>query len=390
MKKLQRSRFTDVEQLKRFSPSRLAEFLRPFADKLNLKLPQIPNDENMPYGAIRKACFRFDDDMPGEFLVATHLISSIATPRQRQRLMDLAEKKRIPLNIPADVSDHDFALLAWQENPDLVEMTLAQSIMLRQRRYSYYPNAKRFESAVTPSASAIKSACRELDDVFGIKGYGIGANIMVEDSPEEIWFLIRRGEHIARVAAVADDGSSEIHVLRPENYDVVVLNKRHGFLKVLLKPDNQGLHPHYRGIFGRLLFGHSEAFHSRDCFHVEMFKTADSSLLSSDGLTDLRFATLVSVQYDLPGAGKRSRRFTSPDIFLDLQPGELAIPKHATPKDVTIRFEFSDDRKHIDAKIFAGTTATFSRDGAAYLIDEWLIALNILRLSEASEREKAA
>ena len=390
MKKLPRNRFTDLNQIRKFGPDRLAIFLRQFKG-LNLDIPNNPTDKNMPYDAIRRACVRLTEETPPEFLVATHLVSASSTPSQRRRVEELAARKNITLGIPENVSDHDFAILVWLEHPSLLEMALYYATMMRQRKYAYYPPAAPLAAAPRlPADPALRIIESELDRVLGNKGYGIGARILVEDTPYETWLLIRRGERLARVAAVADDGESEIHVLRPENYDVVILNKRRKILKVLSKPDNQGLHAYYRMYFGELFFGALDAFAERKCIHIDCFKTADRSIIAPTDRTEINHAALTGVCFNLPGAGKRNRRYKSPDIFGDLQPGELAIPEIGTPVDVTTRLQFVDDGSSVDVKIFAGNLATFSREGASYAVDDWMIDVGILRLQDTAEDAQAA
>ena len=390
MKKLQRNRLTDVNHLLRFSPPLLAKFIGQF-EALGLTMPADPTDQNMPYDGIRRACFRIDDNTPPEFLVATHLISATVIPSQRQRVEALAERRQITLDFPADVSDHDFALLVWFQNPALIEAALFYAAMKRQRKYTYYPPEHGIVGTLRlPAENALRSLEQELDLVFGNKGYGIGARVMMEETPEEVWFLIRRGERIARVAAVANDGDSTIHILRPENYDVVILNKRHAFLKVLSKPDNQGLHPYYRMLFGDLLYGSRAAFVEKICFNPDQFKTANPNLIATVGCPEIHRAALVGVYYEFPGAKKSSCRLKDPDIFAMRGIGVLAIPAHAIAADVTVKLEFQDDASTVEVKIFAGNTTTFSREGAAYAVDDWMIQRGLFILHEAKGDAKIA
>lgn len=390
MKKLPKNRLTDLGHLRRFSPPLLAEFFRRFKG-LNLHLPDNPTDETMPYDAIRRACFRVDEATPPEFLVAIHLISATATPSQRRRVEALAERRNITLGVPEDVSDHDFAIRVWFAHPGLLEAALFYAVMKRQRKYSYYPPAGATAGAPrTPSDSALRDLENDLDIIFGNKGYGIGARIMVEDTPDELWILIRRGERIARVAAVAEDGDSEIHVLRPENYDVVIVNKHHALLKVLSKPDNQGLHGYYRALIGDVLYGSTTAFLERNCFNLEQFKTANPGVIAAAGCPDIRRTALVGVYYEFPGAKNSSCRLKDPDIFAMRGSGQLAIPAHTTPGDVTVKVYFVDDDAAVEVKVFNGNVTTFSREGAAYAVDDWMIQRGILSLQETAEDAKIA
>lgn len=388
MKKLKRNRFTDVNQLVKFTPRLLADFLAKFGD-LGFAIPKEPTERSMPYDAIRRAGFRYEE-VPPEFLVATHLVSTTATPSQRYRVEELASRRGIELNIPGDTSDHDFALLVWAAHPDLVEMAYGYAIMVRQRKYAYYPHHCLSPSEpAAPTSAALRAAEKDLDDLFKRKGYGIGARIMVEETCEELWFLIRRGERLARVAAVDDDGESVVHVLRPEHYDVVVLNKHYGFLKVLAKPDNQGLHGPYRHLFGTMLYGNPAAFVERPCFRVTPVAHGEQTLLTDTTRpAETSHVAFVGVCFELPGAHKRNCRYKSPDVLGDIGSGIFLMPDNAITKDITLLVSLPDG-PDVEVKVFSGNLATFTRDGSAADIDELLLKASILML-EAPFDAKAA
>ncbi|MCX7009904.1 MAG: hypothetical protein NTY53_22125 [Kiritimatiellaeota bacterium] len=376
-----RRRFSDAEALRKFHPANFAEFLRRFPtylERRDIELPVQPDADNMPYVKLVPLFMRPDADTPHGFAETMFLLNEMSTEPNRHRIEDEARARGLKIRTHSGCTTHDFALLAWLQHPDLLEQVHARVVLHQKRTFHYYPVfPDEIPEHRLPAPEDLRNVEETLDLLFSANDQGRKSKILMypEDEGGEIWFLVRHGGTPARIAGFDLENHDVSHLLRPEEYDVLIYDTRHGFLRINAKKYHDG----YRQYFGTLLFGNLLMFREKEVFTLEPLLRADLRVLRGEGVEGIAGIRLVEVKYDRRSAHLTVVTEHSPDLLSDPLFGRAAPEAPLYIHHAIFEVSFVGQSAARKVKITSGNVASYSSDADSTALEAWMRRCGFLR-----------
>ena len=376
-----RWRFSNVDALRKFHPANLAAFLRrfqPYLDQRGLALPDQPDADTLPYEKLVPLFMQIDADTPPPLIETMFFVSEMSTEPNRRRIEEEAQFRRLEIRTHAGCTHHDFALLAWLQYPDLLEQVHARVVLHQKRAFHYYPVfPDEIPEHRLPTSEDLQGVETTLDLLFSANDQGRKTKILMYPETErgEIWFLVRHGGTPARVAGY-DLENREISLLfRPEEYDVLIYDTRHGLLRINAKKYHDG----YRQYFGQLLFADILMFREKQVFTLDPLPTVDVRLLRGAETEGIACIRLVEVKYDKPGARLITILERSTDLLDDPRRGRSSAETPLYTHHAIFEVTFTGQRTARKVKLTNGNVASYSSDADSTALEAWLRRCGFLR-----------
>jgi hypothetical protein len=272
---------------------------------------------------------------------------------------------------------------------DLLEQAHARVVLIRKRRFNYYPP---FLGEVPeyrePTSAELDALSDKLTLLFHGRRTKIKAKVLLFDFENEAWFLIRRGGQPIRLAVYNDEGDAVSRFLVPEAYDGIVYNKKHGELRIISKLPPE-LQESYLTLFGELLTGNDQFFGHRKIFFPEKVRDMRHADLMWSGGQKIKEMRLAQVGYQMPG-GEVEVLKSKKCLLRRNDHGTMIPEKVEMVLFVVFKFKFLSDNRERSARVDAGCVATYLRDSDVTLIEEWLRDKGIMHSIRKAKHAEAA
>jgi len=265
MKRFTKPKF--LEQIGRGQLGRLlAKFLPDFAAN-NVTLPPATLEDGEYYAAVSKMAVA-EPGLPENLFEALHSVEALANTVGKGRLLRAVELAGLPIDPNQQVTDADFAVQVLLTEPAVFKQTHDEFRIAGLSSFEYHGCPDAIDRRATfqkPDEAALARIKRDIDDWLAEQREGAehATEIEMHEMEGEFWFLIRRGESLARLPAV-EGGRFVIRHLRPARDLVVVYTPERDELRIYGK--STGEKKKLRQVFGQRLFGNPEYFSVRNTF----------------------------------------------------------------------------------------------------------------------------
>ena len=265
MKRFTKPKF--LEQIGRGQLGRLlAKFLPDFAAN-NITLPQPDLEDGDYYAAVSKLAVG-EPGLPDNLFEALHSVDALANTVGKGRLLRAVELAGVPIDPNQQVTDADFAVQVLLTEPTVFKHTHDEYRIAGLSSFEYHGCPDAIDRRATfekPDAAGLARIKRDIDDWLAEQREGAehATEIEMHEMDEEFWFLIRRGDSLARLPAV-EGGRFIVRHLRPARDLVVVYTPQRDELRIYGK--STGEKKKLRQIFGERLMGSPDYFSVRNTF----------------------------------------------------------------------------------------------------------------------------
>lgn len=369
-----KQRFADVGALRRFDAVLLGEFLGRFPGYMQgrgVSIPAPPTSENMPYDRIVPLFMEPSTDTPADFHEAVYQVNALATEDGRDKIAATAKDHDLTLDAGDGDTNHDFAMKTWLQDADLAERALIRASQWKKRSFRYYRarDPQRVADAGLPDEEARAALREDLLALFKLHAKPSYLKILDFPAEAETWYLIRHHSTPERIAAVNDDsGDTDSYFIKPEAYDVVIINWRDGLLKINAK---DRLHHGYRAAFSRFAASDLSFFQTGDVFNLDPLRTADISVLSPERGRGLESVRLKRIKYSTADGAMH----TIEDVPFHHRAAN-GIPFAPPEADMILWADFDvsfpRSRHSRPVRVQAGNKSSYSREADAILIESFL------------------
>lgn len=387
-----RRRFSNCEALRRFHPANLAEFLRkfqPYLDQRGVALPVQPDADTMPYEKLVPLFMQVGEDTPKLLQEAMCFISEMSTEPNRRRIEVEARLRHLTIRTHDGCTNLDYALLAWLQYPDLLEQVHARAVLKQRRAFHYYPIfPDEIPSPQMPTAEGLRAVEEDFDVIFSANDQGRRTKILIYPEKErgEIWFLVRHGGVPTRAAGFDLEHKELSFLYRPEEYDVLIYDARHGLLRINAKKYHEG----YRFKFGNLLFGDQLIFRDRPVFTLDPLHAGNQRLLRGEGVEGIAKIQLVELKYSCFGACSKIVTENAEDLLADTSRATLLPANVSSVHYAQFHVAFTSHHAARPVKLTNNNEATYSSDADSTALEAWMRACGFFRQRKEQKREVAA
>jgi hypothetical protein len=366
--------FTHPGTFRRIRPQDLISWLAPWRDYLARRGFTLPADPGEPidYDALAAVFMEPDTEMPRELMHSACMIHEMSNDGAMQSLLDGAKTERIELQVGDDPDPADVAVQLWLHDPDVLEELHNLHQLDRPRGFVHFTTDRDpVPEFREPTDEQLTTLENDLADWHFERKRGRNARVWMYKRPEELWFLVRHGLASRRQEVISGSGSETL-IVRLGEYDVVVYNVERGDIRI--HGNGQKEVEMLRMKFGQHLFGDPEFFPGGAKFTLAPLIRDRRNSLACGDVPEIANITLTSVQFLKRGSNWRRTMYDAPDIFDDVERGDLVFP--VTEDLIRAKFlvRFKDSKKQRTVTIAGSNQINVVRDGDTVSIERLLAA----------------
>ncbi|HMP76593.1 MAG TPA: hypothetical protein PKE12_09875 [Kiritimatiellia bacterium] len=327
----------------------------------------------------------------GEVLFLLNLYSNAKNRRLLAEEVHYTRPRK-GLDIPAGLSDADYALTVWLARPSILEAALSRVTLKSRRTFHYFLPSDASAAAEAPVANE-ESLARLLQQIKrGLAKGGLTRGVAIIpflEDPNEDWFLIRRSRLPERVTYFDADEREETRTLMLRVYDVVVFDRTTGVLKVNAR---DGLVELYRQAFSDFYFNDIHFFLKREIFTLDPLRSPDIAVVSCEDVEGLSAVDLYAVSYSvLENGAPTEYRAARKQWYATTMGAKAPVP----PEADSIAYAIFDVhlphmRAPLRCRVNRGNTLSYSRDDKAKAFETFLHLRHFARGLDVLARACAA
>ena len=383
-------RFAKPSVLGSIDPSLLCQLLEPHREWLGRSEVSIADPATLNVDSL-SLLIMTGAGLPDELVELVCLIDDLATDHMFDRVLSCARDSGV--RIDDDVTSHDLAVRVMLVNPEALIDLRTERTSLRPKKYERYMAVT--EKIPTPrkrTRERIAALEKDLDEDFinRFRQRSVGvAKVHDFDEPHGFRLMIRRGDTRRNQLVIDDNDESKTKPLlhRPELYDVVRYDNRHGDLLVnaKCKSDIRA----YCLMVGKHLFDDRFAFDPMMAprrYTLDPIRDNGPACLSCAHIDGLDEARLTLLRMEPPGYDSTPFTIGPGDVFHALHLIGGAIDPSAELTRAVMRFRLRGQRRERSVTLAPPITATYERDDAAEVIEQFIEHAGFLLPREESLR----
>lgn len=366
-------RFSNAELLKSVEPAALMQLLLPYADYFKGRSVDFSSfaGSGLNYDAIAQVLASPDATTPSPLVDDLYFVDEMATKAGMDSLLEAIAARGIALQFGADATPADVAVQVRLVAPELLERTHAESAIMRKRRsyecFQARPGA--LWNCSPPQETQIRVFEAELGWRLEAMKRGRDCKLFVFHRPDSVWLLVRHGDPRRREGTIEHGVAGSVHY-RPEKYDVIRYDPHLG--KLAINADNKKIVAHYQELVGELLFGDRTRFPAPLKYTLEPLKKLGENSVACSDIDGIDSITLKEVKIYWGGTQAESTTHSAKDYFAVMKQRGIQFPEKAQIVKASFLIKFSNVKAPRTVTITHGNKATFTRDGDAPLVEEWL------------------
>ena len=376
-------RFATPGVLNSLEPELLRRFLRPHGDWL--KGAGIDLSGPLDLDAL-SLLLMAGSGLPADLIESLCAIDELSKPAMYDGLLGCAKRAKVRLDGP--VAGPDLALRVMLADPALVQELRVETASLRPKRIERY-------MAMTPEApdpkrdiaKCIKKLEAALDDEFQKRQRGRGARLYHYDEPRGFRLMVRRGDTLRSQPVIDDDAQTRRLLLRPELYDVVRYDRRHGDLLVnaKAKADVRA----YCFLVGEHLFADRFLFDPHLApkrYTLEPIREHGLAALTHADIAGIEGVRLVLLQLAHPKDGDAKVTLDANDVLASLSLLGGHISPEAVLKRAIFKIRLAGEERERRVKITPPIGAVYERDDGGEAVESFIENRGFLLPREESLR----
>jgi hypothetical protein len=375
-------KFAKPSVLSTIQPALLIRLLKPYAKWLADCGITLRSARDLDSGMLDRLSLALiaGENLPPGLPELMALIDDMSSPSLYDRLQACAKKAK--LEVGEKDAGADLAVRLYLKAPKLLEELRVEVASLRPKRVSRYL-AMADKIPDPPALRTLKSRCTamaaSLKKDFLNRKRGGGTRVYPFAEPHGFRLMIRRGDTLRSQAVIDEDEETRRLILRPELYDVVRYDTRHGDL--LVNARAQADIRAYCRFIGRHVFGNDFMFDGIEPpprYTLEPIRSEGQAILTRGEFDAIEEVRLDTLELEHPELDHGGIRLGPSDVFalLPLVGGQIA------PSAVLTRakfvFRIAGEKRARSVIIIPPITAIFEHDGVGDVIELFLERRGIL------------
>lgn len=366
-------KFAQPDILKNIQEDNLLSFLSPYREYLTGRgfSFQKNGDGQIHYGQLCQILMQPSEGIPPAMVDALYFIQEVSADDMFDELLEIAAAGQV--EVPADLTPTDLAVLLWLRDPELIKKPHAESLMMKPKSFCSFQAQKGKGKAIDLSDGNISALERDMDDWFEKNKRGNGCEVTPFDAPEEnkVYFLIRHGMPFKREGKI-EAGVTGSVFYRPEFHDVIVYDRDANELQVFNKSGGKKERKMYLESFGLRFFGDAEYFPDEDKYTLQPILDDGEDCLSCHDIPGLEEIRLTEMQLQFRGPLNDRTILRSKDIFKSHQNRNRDLPNFGELVAASFQVKFEGNAKPRTIKIKTPNVASFDRKEDAHVIEQWM------------------
>ncbi|HMN39463.1 MAG TPA: hypothetical protein PKE29_01365 [Phycisphaerales bacterium] len=300
------------------------------------------------------------------------LLGDVSKPEMHDRLVALAGRAKLKAD-PKDPTA-DLAVRIFLKAPNLLEDLHVELASLRPRRICRYLAVKKTIPKLPKDwkkrCSLVEASLRR---DFQKRNRGGGTRVHAFPEGDGLRLMIRRGDTLRTQPVIDDQDESRRLVLRPELYDVVRYDPRHGDL--LVNARAQGDVRAYCHYIGLHIFNNQALFDSFEPpprYSLEPIRAIDPSILDPGEFKEIEEVTLATLDLEHPALDHVEVRLGPDNVFTALQLVGNRIDDSALMTKAKLCFKLVGEKRVRPVLLEPPIKATYEHDDAAEVIELFL------------------
>lgn len=367
-------KFAKPTVLRNIEPALLVRLLKPFKGWLVEHGINLRKAGDVDEGVLDRLSAALLDGtgLPAGLPELMNLIDEMSVPSLFDRMLACAQKAKLVL--PDPVTGTDLAVRLYLRAPKLLDGLRVEVASLRPKKISRYLAM----SDVIPKVPRdLKRRCTELETAlrkdFQTRKRGNGTRLHVFREARGFRLMIRRGDTLRSQAVIDDDAETRRLILRPELYDVVRYDLRHGDL--LINARGQADTRAFCRLIGRHIFKNDflfDAFDPPGRYTLEPIRKEGQAILTCAEFDQLEYVQLCVLDLEHPSLDHVRVRLGPDAVFTALQLVGGEIEPTALLQRAKFVFKIFGEKRERPVFIIPPIGAIYEHDDVAEVIEEYI------------------
>jgi hypothetical protein len=384
-------KFRRPEVLRELAFDNLIALLRQFKgyfDRVNFS---IEGKTEKDFDFERLAQILTDQLFPGDYselFNAFGLIGAMSTENRADTLREFIDAQPYVKEATEKMTAADLAMLVYLHDPQALNDIDVQWNATKKRSFAMRA-ASRDISTIVVTNAMIAEFQRLMNTAFSAHHRGNTARIYPPTAEgDELWIIIRHGDSFKRQGAVDDGPKSKTLAFQPESFDLLVLNKKTGELRICVPSDPQWLEDSYAGNFSKALFGNYDSFSIKRNNDLERIKELKRNVTIYRGDAPVKRLDLLSLKLYYSPTSKMLDQLTasSGNLFNDLEENRRDLSEAGLILEAQFAVKIGRKEKIITLK--NNNRSGYDYDEFGQIIDEWLRQVGIIHSSKTSQEAR--
>jgi hypothetical protein len=382
-------KFAQPDVLKNIHEDNLLRFLSPYTDYLTgrgFKL-QKNGSGQLDYGLLCQILMQPTEGIPPAMVDALYFVQEVSDDDMFDELLEMANAGNV--DVPADSTPADLAVLLWLKDPELIKKPHAEALMMKPKSFNSFQSKENKGKKLDLSEGNVDALERDMDEWFEQNKRGNGCEVTPFEMAGEnkIYFLVRHGMPFKREGKI-EAGETGSVFYRPEFHDVIVYDRDANELQIYNKSGGKKERQMYLAAFGLRFFGDAEYFPEEDKYTLQPLLNDGPDSLSCHDIAGLEEIRLTEVQLQFRGPYNDRSIFRSKDLFSSLQDRSKDLPRFGNLVAASFQVKFENSSKPRTIKIKTPNVASFDRKEDAHVIEQWMKARGFIKRQEPPALEE--
>lgn len=375
-------KFAKPSVLSTIEPTLLIRLLKPYAKWLADSGIKLRNARDLDSGMLDRLSLALiaGENLPSGLPELMALIDDMSAPALYDRLQACAKKAK--LEVGEKDAGADLAVRLYLKAPKLLEEIRVEVASLRPKKISRYL-AMAEKIPTPPAPRALKNRCAaiaaSLKKDFLNRKRGGGTRVYPFAEQHGFRLMIRRGDTLRSHAVIDEDEETRRLILRPELYDVVRYDMRHGDL--LVNARAQADIRAYCRFIGRHVFGNDFMFDGIEPpprYTLEPIRSEGQAILTRGEFDVIEEVRLDTLDLEHPAFDNGGIRIGPHDVFALLPLVGGRIDPSAVLRRAKFVLKIAGEKRMRPVTITPPITADYEHDGVGDVIDLFLERRGIL------------
>lgn len=387
---------TNPDILSGFDAAILRQVLDPFRDFLAGLGFVLPPDAgvSLDVTSLATALLGAGDTFPAELADALHTIVETGVATQMGAIEVAARRAHLDLGVTdgATITPIDLAARLWLRAPDLLKRIHAEMSIPAIRRFeSWHCVGEDIPEFTLPNEEqTVVPWTHDLEQILVDHQFGTGVRIFVCPSGRLVYFLIRHGATVQRVAVHCDDGQVDSLLYRPAVTDVLRYDPASGELGLHLQKSSKWLSEAIRATFSLHLFNRPHLFTGERRHTLAPIRERGREALDCDGIANIESVELTELEISFGELLDYRVIHKATDVFAALETQSLAVTSLPEPRAAKLVFTLANGTTR-KVSLRVPNVAVYQREGDDDVIGVFLKERGFIRPEgDADERSKVA
>jgi len=369
-----RPRFAKPTALRAVEPTLLVRLLKPYKGWLAESGIKLTNARDVDDTTLDQLSLALMDgaSLPQGLPELQSLLDDMSRPALFDRLLECAHKAKLVL--PENVTGIDLAVRLYLKAPKRLEDVQVEVASLRPRKISRYMAIAEDIPPVPREVKRRRAAFeRALQKDFVSRKRGTGTRVHLFGEPNGFRLMIRRGDTLRSQAVINDDDETRRLILRPELYDVVRYDTRHGDLLVNARA-NGDAHAYCR-LIGWHLFKNGFLFDALETprrYSLDPIRSEGQAVLTCAEFERIEYVNLCVLDLEHPTHDHVRLRLGPDDVFTALQLTGGTIDPDAVLTRAQFKIKLFNEKRERSVIIVPPITAIYEHDDTADVIEAYI------------------